>query len=78
MGLFSYVYYSSLIRVSPRALLPKACLLEADFSLSSRPRQVNTVTPASVLQTIASMTHDQQVEVLSKLTAYIAGKGISW
>ncbi|KAL7409094.1 phosphatidate cytidylyltransferase [Mrakia frigida] len=53
MGLFSYVYYSSLIRV-------------------------NSVTPASVLQTIASMTSEQQVEILSKLSLYVNGKGITW
>jgi phosphatidate cytidylyltransferase len=49
MGLFSYVYYSSLIRV-------------------------NTATPASILQTIASMTVDQQVEVFQKLGAYLGTK----
>lgn len=53
MGLFAYVYYSSLIRV-------------------------NTATPASVLQTIAAMTVDQQVEVVRNLSAFLAKKGVQW
>ncbi|CDZ96858.1 phosphatidate cytidylyltransferase [Phaffia rhodozyma] len=53
MGMFSYVYYSSLIRV-------------------------NTATPASILQTVASMSVEQQVEVVRTLGAYLQSKGIRY
>jgi phosphatidate cytidylyltransferase len=52
MGLFAYVYYSSLIRS-------------------------NIATPSSVLQTIAGMTAEQQIEVARSLGAFLVKKGIS-
>jgi hypothetical protein len=52
MGLFAYVYYSSLIRS-------------------------NIATPSSVLQTIAGMTAEQQIEIARSLGAFLVKKGIS-
>lgn len=64
MGMFSYVYYSSLIRVSPPPQI------SADF-------QIQSVSVGSVMQTVVtSLTAAEQLELLADLRRFLQGQGI--
>ena len=81
MGLFSYVYYSSLIRVSRPSDSQSIPVCRQDHhNLTSYHLvmiQVHHVTVGSVLQTIvSSLTVEEQVEVLVDLKRYLDGQGV--
>lgn len=68
MGLFSYVYYSSLIRVSSHLLIALK-LIEY--------LQIQYVTVGSIMQTVVtSLSVAEQLELLRDLRKYLAGQGI--
>jgi len=67
MGMFSYVYYSSLIRVS-----------ENDTSDSSTADdQIQNVSVGSIMQTVVtSLTASEQLELLADLKRFLEGQGL--
>lgn len=75
MGLFSYVYYSSLIRVSTRAEANSQTRLTNYRSRLLA--QVHHVDVGTVIDTIVnSLTAAEQLEVYYDLRRYLKGQGV--
>ena len=69
MGMFAYVYYSSLIRVSRLWLR-----LEVHRANSI---QIQNVTVGSIMQTVVtSLTQPEQLELLADLRRFLGGQGV--
>lgn len=67
MGMFSYVYYSSLIRVSN-------CMLRV---ASAADIQIQNVSVGSIMQTVVtSLTASEQLELLADLKRFLEGQGL--
>lgn len=75
MGLFAYVYYSSLIRVRQiTATVQQLRLPKVLFNLT----QVHHVNVGTVIHTIVnSLSVQEQLEVYRDLRKYLNGQGIS-
>ena len=70
MGLFSYVYYSSLIRVS------STCRLLYRRRAHHR-YQMQYVTVGSIMQTVVtSLNTAEQLDLLSDLKRFLDGQGV--
>ena len=68
MGLFSYVYYSSLIRV--RWPLPPSVAKLTHW-------QIQNVTVGSILQmVVTSLTMEEQLELFNDVKLFLKGQGV--
>ena len=69
MGLFSYVYYSSLIRVRP--------MHAGKITQAYSSTQIQYVTIGSIMQTVVtSLTSAEQLELFDDLERFLVGQGV--